>query len=515
MHNSDQQTALIPRQRLSDFDPDARRDAWTEPEDGAATQQGQAAALTMIAWILPTVIMGALGTVRLTWSSLSASELDYWAFVVTPWDRATGILGELDSGTVPYHVALKGWAALVGSSDLMLRLPSLMFMAFAAGLVAAVGAKLTRPRTGFTAGIIFVIVPAATRFGQDIGPTGAAVFFTALSTYLLVLVLGKGTGPRYVGYALAVLGLGLVQPVSLVVLVGHGIAVVMMRRGAMLGWLLAAVVGALPALGAVVYFGLPPVHIGLDASSELLDVNEVAGGLFGAALLAGAVIGLSLRSVSLRKPSVIYTCWALVPVVLLYALSRIGLGWEAPALAFTLGGWALLGAHALHHAPVFRGVVAGLTLAAFCVPGQIDVRQRDGHGLASAELGAIISGQAEKGDVVVYGPGPKGAAVGRDVVSRYVPADIRPKDALALAPPRTDGKILADECVQVEKCLNGALRVWLVRTDRVDAPLSGLSPEKAEALSNLYDVDKAWYLPGLMLVRLTLKPTGPDQVRVG
>ncbi|MDR7273468.1 glycosyltransferase family 39 protein [Catenuloplanes atrovinosus] len=515
MQNSDQDTVLLPKIRFPDLDEDGdgdeRPDAWSAPDGEGPARR----ALTTVAWLLPMLAMAALGMVRLTWSSLSADELGYWAFVTTPWDEALDLLGELDSGTVPYHVALKAYAMAAGTSDLALRAPSALFMALAAALVAGLGARLTRPRTGFTAGILFVIVPGVTRFGQEIGPTAAAAFLTALSTLLLVLVLDRGTGWRYTGYAFTVLLLGLTLPVALLVLAGHGFAVLMMRRRALLGWLLATVLGLVPAIGSIVYLGLPTVRIGLDTSTELLDVTTVASALFGTALVGGALVGLGLISVSFRKPSVIYSCWAVIPVVLLYALSRVGLSWEAPALAFTLGGWALLGAHALHRAPVVRGVAAGLILAAFCVPSQIAVRQRDGHGLASAELGAIITGQALRGDVAVYGPGPKSGAVGRDVVARYVPADIRPADVLALTPPRTDGRIVVDECADVARCLDGALRVWLIRTDRPESPLTGLPAAKANPLGDLYDVDRTWYLSGLMLVRFTLKPTGPDQVRVG
>lgn len=80
------------------------------------------------------------------------------------------ILRWVDAVLAPYYALVKVWTAVAGSSDLALRLPSLAAMIGAAGLVGALGARLAAPRHGLLAGLLFAVLPSATRFAQEARP---------------------------------------------------------------------------------------------------------------------------------------------------------------------------------------------------------------------------------------------------------------------------------------------------------------------------------------------------------
>jgi mannosyltransferase len=143
-------------------------------------------------------------------------------------------------------------------------------------------------------------------------------------------------------------------------------------------------------------------------------------------------------------------------------------------------------------------VVAGLGL-----PMQLDLRRADGHGYAAREAGAIIGAEATREDALVFGATQAEAQAGRDVVARYVPADRRPRDVLAVGPPRVDGHPYAQECTDVPTCLAGAPRVWLIRNGAPSSPLDGFPAAKDGALRVSYVVAGAWRLRGLTVYLLT------------
>lgn len=519
---SNDQTALLPRQgdpladealpRVDGWDVDRPTTVIRPVATGTAVVEGGVSgehrALARLSWMLPTITMAVLGLVRVTWPSLSADELGRWAYAVLPWPQAEALLAALEPGAAPYQLALKGWADLAGTTDFVLRVPSVAAMTVAAGLVAALGTRLAGPQVGFLAGLIFAVLPVTSRYAQEIGPQALAICFAALATLALVRLFDRPRFWRYAAYFAAVVLLGLASPAALILLLAHGLTVLVMRRRVFFGWLAAVLLGLAPAAAGYYRWGAPEVRLDWTSPADLPAVTRLPASLFGLALLGGVLVGLGLLGLSGRKPGIVYTTWALVPVLALFSAAQLADVWRPEYLLFTVPAWALLGALALDRYPAMRGVLVAVVVVLLGLPTQLGLRGTDGHGRDSAKLAAVLATQTQPGDAVVYGPTDEAGQVGRDLLTRYLPADRRPKDALATRAPRTDGNLLAAECADVARCLANAPRVWLLRTDRPTGPLDGLPAPKDGPLRTRYTVDRSWSFTGLTLTRLVLKPAG-------
>ncbi|MEV4626053.1 glycosyltransferase family 39 protein [Micromonospora sp. NPDC049523] len=487
-------------------------DAWdrqTNDPDIENGLAGQRLAMRHLSWLLPTLLMAALALVRPNWPGQRASELDAWGFVLRPWHEVWPLLGNLETTSVPYYLGLRVWAEIFGSSDFALRLPAILAMVAATALLTRLGSDLLTPRVGFLAGILFAILPTTSRYAQEIGPQALSICFAVLATFILVRLFDRPSLAGTFGYGVTVVLLGLVSAPALALLAGHAVAVLTMRRRIFVSWLVAVLVSLVIAVGFL--YLLRPPKLGFEWTSpvDLPEVTRLPQGLFGLALLAGIVVGLGLLSFSFRKPAVIFTTWAVGPVLVLYVCSQFVEVWDAEALLFTLPAWTLLVGTALLRAPVVRGVFTALLIALLAVSTQVDVRARDGHGQDDAQLAAVLAENLATGDVIVYGPGPDDERTGRDLVARYLPANLRPRDALMTRAPRTDGHLLAEECVDVAKCLGGAPRVWLLRVGPTEDVLAGLPAAKDGELRTRYVEERTWRPTGLTLTLFTLAPAAP------
>ncbi len=352
----DADTMVLPR--IGDA---AIEDPWGEDRPRRPTARAATAAVTrwrIAAWLLPATLTGALGAARITTSGLSAAELAARRAATSP-RQGIGLTGD-DVALGPYHLLLRGWAELFGSTDLALRVPSLLAMVGAAALVGALATRIATPAAGLLAGMIFAVLPTSTRYAQEAQPYALAVFAAVLATWLLVPALDRPGPRRLVPYAGAVLLLGLCQPVALLLLAAHGWVVLAFRRRAAVRWLAAVALGLLPVaalLGAGLRGG---GHLASGVRPGAAVLAATPGELFGVAALGGVLAGLALFSLPLRYAAAICTAWALVPALALLALAQAVPVWSAVNLLFTAPAWAVLGGVALSRA---RAAVAVAVLA--------------------------------------------------------------------------------------------------------------------------------------------------------
>lgn len=510
-------TLVLPRVRVPADDAVPPVDRWdrasppTEP-DGALA--GRRQALSTLAWLLPTLVSAVLSLVRITWPGLGPRELATWGIATTPWDQAQRLVSAVDVAELPYLALLRAWTAVAGTSDFALRAPSVIAVVGATAVVAVIGNRLAGPRVGIVAGLLFATVPTTVRFAHEAGPPAIALFATVLSGFALLCFLDRPGWWRGTGYSLAVVLLGLAHVTALVVVLAHGLVVWVMRRRLTGYWSLAAVVGAAPAIGLLVY--RYPSWVG-GSGGGMPGVEQLTSQTFGSVLIGGVTIGLALLSVSAAREAVVFAVWALVPILLLLPLTEATSFQPTELLLLAVPGWVGLGALTLGRARMIRGLVAFVAVAALALPAHAQLRHTDGHGLASREAGAVLTAMVLPGDAIVFGPGLADQRVGRDLVARYVPADRRPRDVLLYAPPRTGGRIDAVECTDVTGCLARAPRVWLLRLDRppgasvddLSATLDGFPAVKDGPLRVHYRIAQVWPLTGLTLTLLTLMPTEP------
>jgi mannosyltransferase len=509
--SSTDQTALILRVPAEPADASA---GWTPSSDDEpqAPEPLNNTRLTLLAWVLPFVAAFGLGLWKLATPGLSEDELATWGMVTVDWPHFVDIVRNVDATIAPYYLLLRGWAAVFGTTDIALRLPSVLFGAGAAGFVAAIGIRLAGRRVGLAAGLLLAVLPAFSRYAQDARPYALAMLAASMATYMLLRMVDRPRVGAYVAYASSLILLGLAHVVALLILVAHGFAVWQIRRSwrALFAWAAVALVVVLPA-GPLLWLGaqqsggqiswIPPI-----SAARLADTPTQ---LFGSTIIAGAVIALALAGMSLRPPIRTVTLWAVAPVVALALASKVTPLWVARYMLFVLPAWALLASAALRRLTLLRGLVAVLGIAALSVPNQFDVRDVGGHGLASRDIAMVIRANRLPGDAVVFGPFGNGdQRVGRDALDRYLAPAERPVDKLMVRAPRTRGGLGAQECTdaQIPNCFGKPARVWVVRTGKLSDALQNIGPAKNQLLHQDFVQSETWQLKGLTVALFTRKP---------
>ncbi|SCG34293.1 glycosyltransferase family 39 protein [Micromonospora humi] len=317
-----------------------------------------------VPWLLPALLAGGLGGAGLATPGPRTEELAAWRAATSPW-RAALTAG--DAASMPYHLLMRGWAELFGTSDVALRLPSLLAVTVAVALVGGLAARLFAPGTGVLAGALLAVLPTTTRYAQEARPDAVALLAAVLATWLLLPVLDRPTARRLVAYAAGVALLGLCQPGALLLLAGHGWVVLAFRRRAAGRWFAAAAPGVLLVIVLLSRGGgfLPP---GVRPDPAVLAAAPRE--LFGVTALGVVLAGLALFSLPLRYAAAICTAWALVPALVMLLVAWAVPVWSPAALFFTLPAWAVLGAVALSRLGA-RWAVAGLAAIALTgVPAQ-------------------------------------------------------------------------------------------------------------------------------------------------
>ncbi len=478
-----------------------------EPLEPPEPLVGRDLALARLAWLIPSLLTLGITLVRLTYPGLWADELATWGMATTPWGNMWPVLGHVDAAIAPYYAFIHVITDRFGASDLVLRLPSALAMTAAVGIVAVIGTRLAGPRLGVLAGLIMAVLPTTSRYGQEARPYAIALFAGALATLLLLNALVKPTLGRYAAYAGAVALLGLAHFVGLLLLAAHLVIVLAFDRRLSWRWVIAATIGVLPAV--------PIVYLGAHQSSQvswipdatLSQLGAMPGNFIGLDILGGIVLVLALLGASVKRPTIVFTAWAVIPTALLFVFSQYQSLWLPRYLLFTLPAWALLVAVALVRAPLFRGVVIVLVMALIALPLQTQLRTAAGHTQATSALAATLASNEQPGDGIVYSQSePGGAWIARDLVAHYVPADVQPRDVFETRPPRTQGHLLAGECPNLAACLNGAPRLWTIRNGNVTDPIAGLGFDKERLINDRYNVAQIWTFPGLTLALLVAKP---------
>ncbi|MEV5797364.1 glycosyltransferase family 39 protein [Streptomyces collinus] len=153
----------------------------------------------------------------------------------------------------------------VHPGEVVLRLPSVCAAALTAGLVAALGARLVRPRAGLWAGLLYAVSPMAGHYAQE-GRSYALVAAGATgATLLWVRAVRKGSWWAYG----VVLGLTCwLHEFAVLLLLAHALSLTLARAGARVwrGWGCAA--------GAVCAVLVPMILVSRTQSAQVAWLRE-------------------------------------------------------------------------------------------------------------------------------------------------------------------------------------------------------------------------------------------------
>ena len=313
-----------------------------------------------------------------------------------PLPRIFAMLAHTDAVNGAYYVLMHAWIGVAGTSPAALRLPSLLAMAVAAVITAAIGGRLARAGrlpapalTGVLAGLLFAAAPQVTRYAQDARAYGLVTMCATVATYLLLRALADGRWRWWTGYGAAIVALGLFNLLAFLLVAAHGVTVWIARArqraapapagagagsagdgtgpagggtrpasgtgptGPVSRWLTAVGV-ALAVLSPVLVAGVAQRHQiswlerpGLTAVSHLVVTfagSQALVPLLGLLVLVGVIATLTDRP---RVPLDMVTValpWLLLPATVLLAASQVRPVYDARYLVFCLPALGLLGA---------------------------------------------------------------------------------------------------------------------------------------------------------------------------
>lgn len=146
------------------------------------------------------------------------------------------LLWHTDAVNGAYYIVMHPVIALLGTSEVALRLPSVLAMAVAATMTAAIGrrialaADLPAPSvTGLLAGLFLAAAPEATRYAQNARSYAIVTMLAAVATYLLLRALERQGRRWWAGYGVAIALMGLFNLLSLLLVVAHAVTVLVLR----------------------------------------------------------------------------------------------------------------------------------------------------------------------------------------------------------------------------------------------------------------------------------------------
>jgi mannosyltransferase len=456
------------------------------------------------AWVWPSLLVLVLGGWDLTRPALWADEMATWGVTRVSWGQLWHLSGQLDGAITPYYAVMKVWTAVFGYSELALRLPSVLGMSVAAGLIVQLGDRLHSTRSGVLAGLVFAVLPSTSRYAQEARAYGLLLPLVILATLLLVRALDAPTRSRFAAYGVVLALVGLAQLLGVLVLGGHALYLWLRRRDELRRWLVTVGLAGLPSVPFAVL--VVREHSRLSWIPEpTWGAATSVGELFGAAAVGALVIGMALLSRPRPAPGLLLAGWAVLPYVALLVASAVKSVFWYRYLMFTVPAYALLAGVALARLRWWRCALVLAVLAALGSLEQQAMRLPDGHGYGTRDAAAIIAAGERPGDAVAYAsPEAYVSWISRDLVAYYVPPGKRPRDVFAVREQRVSGQLLASECPDLAACLGEPAppRMWVVRYGAPADPLAGIGPVKERLLRSRYTVLDVRYARNLTVALL-------------
>ena len=486
--------------------------------------------------LIPAVVAAAVTMTEIGRPELWRDELATWTAASRSLPQLWRLLHHTDAVIGPYYLFEHVWMGAFGDSAVAMRLPSALAMTLAAALVALTARFLMARAPGagqdgdgghaglaaLAAGVIFAVIPAVTRYGQEARPYAFTALFSALATLALLAALERGAWYRWAWYALALAAAGASSLVTLSVLAGHAVGVVALRWSR--GWRTdpdatdatdatdAAAPAALRALAALsrpatgvaacavlaVAVNAPLILTGHKQAAAQLDSLPHPGlsslwtvwpqlfssGPVAVAVAVLAAAGLIAGPAAYRRVCCFALAVAIVPVLVVWVVSHGTVSyWTTRYFIFTLPAWAVAagtGAAAVAariRAPWARygaaAVLVALPLAAGAT-AQAAVREPLAHNWSTypapsgdipvdyAQAANIIAAHEQPGDGMAFQVSDDDRWQANDGVLYYLGDRPAPRTVFQAQTAQQAGLLTPVDCARPAACLYGTRRIWVV-----------------------------------------------------
>jgi mannosyltransferase len=350
------------------------------------------------------------------------------AAISRPFPDMIRMLGNVDAVHSLYYIMMWPLAHMFGATELVLRFPSAVAAAVAAGAVAAIGRRVGNPWVGLMAGLVLAFLPVTSRYGQEARSYEMVVAVATIASYLLLRVLQADAPQRrrwIIWYGASVALLGCLNIFGLLLVPAHALTVLLhwrrdprnrdLRKLA-ISWVVAAGVGVaicspLLVLGwmqraQIAWLSVNTSTTGFNTIFSLAGSYLVTTGLV--AVLAVALV-LSLDKTKAQRRATwpwnlleLSLPWLIVPPLILFAASLIHPVYTSRYVLMCIPPLALLLAAAISS---FRRTIGLIALGVIVVSGateQLVVRGPAGHFDDIRGLDSIVANNSHPGDAVLY-----------------------------------------------------------------------------------------------------------------
>jgi mannosyltransferase len=336
-----------------------------------------------LTWAAPAVVAAALGLFEIGGPQLWRDELATWSAASRSLPQLWAMLHNIDAVLGVYYFGLHLWMAVFGDSATSMRLPSVIAMTVAAGVVALIGRRLAGNVAGLASGFVFALIPSVSRYGQEARPYAFATLFAALATLMFLRAMERPHWSRWALYSVMLAAAGAANLIALTVAVAHLVIVLwdFFQRTVRVGgdgtpesggripggrlsadgvpvllvvqFCIAAVIGGiLVSPLALEGHRQQSWQIGSGSTPHTADLLGIHGGLYqelfssvpaAAVIILLAVVGLAAAPDARRRTMVGYAlALAIVPVVTVYVISRGPTSyWTYRYMLFSITGWAI------------------------------------------------------------------------------------------------------------------------------------------------------------------------------
>jgi mannosyltransferase len=496
----------------------------------------------------PGALMLCVGLIGADRPSLSWDEVTTADVAQRSAGQIWQLINNVDAVFGPYYLFMHAWTSLVGTTEVDLRLPSIVAMAAAVAAAGELGRRLFTPLIGMMAGVVLCIMPNSSRYAAEARPYAFACLLSAVAVLLLMNALERGRPRRWTGYGCTIILLGLSHVIALTTLAAHATMVAFHRRHRGSRRDVAAWVATLVAAGAVL---LPVAWLGTHqrdvqlhwvdpltmgslyrAPGDIVGSDPTAWLLIGMALLATwrparrlteiAVLALAPLTVVAMASILFSPFWVaryllvvLAPAAILAAVAAVGPAGiprhrekAQPEMAqpekaeqarpYRRSGRARwhrpssLG-HLVrtHTMPALRLLSILALLAATAYPGHRTVRGATAkNGPDYRTIAKVIAYHQHPGDGMVYEKQSRALRAGVEYYLRQHPT--WPRDVLQRRPAAEAGQLRADEHSDAAAHVAGLDRVWLIVDGQRTDPTTG-QPALRPLLRTAYDRIGIWY----------------------